>query len=895
MAMRHSRVCALCVFVLVLVSALDAGAQTVALQGQVRDAQGGVLPGATVAAETPALAAPAVVTTDASGRYRFLDLPSGTYTVVFSLDGFQTERREQIVVPAGRPETQDAELGIATLTERVEVVGLTPLLGAEIDRDLIPATVSVIGSNELRSRGSASFADALAERLGSVSLEGTTTNQFQPTLRFRGFTASPLLGLPQGIAVFQNGVRINEPFGDTVQFDLMPQFAVSQTQLSAGADPTYGLNALGGSLAVNLKNGFDFNGFGGELSGGSFERFSGTAEFGAHHGPWAFYVGATRFDEQGWRDHSPSEVTQAVADVGYRQGRLDAGVTVTYADTRLNGNGPAPVELLAADRTAVFTFPDTTENRLAFVQGRFDLAATENWSVQVTGYVRDLDRQTLNGDEAELAVCDDDSLPPGAPVNTLCLGAGDDDDDELTGGSLADDEGDGDDDGGPDEDPLVDANNPGRFITTDDAAGDGAINRTSTLATGYGATLQATGRGQVGGFEHVLIIGASADLADVDFSSNSEVGSLTDDRGVTGSSVFAGIFGRAPDDIFNTALDSENRTYGLYFSETLSLTERAHLTASGRFNHARVSIADRLGTSLDGRHSFSRFNPGIGLVYQASDGVTLFGRYSEANRAPTAAELSCADPAEPCRVPNAFVSDPPLEQAVARSVEGGLRGRWTRGAANVDWSASVYRTRINDDILFVASPELIGTGFFQNGGDTLRVGLDMDLRGQIDRVGWYLGYGLVEATFESVLALPGNAEVNDAATEEGFLMVAPGDRLAGIPRHSLKAGLGVGLTSAWDIALETISSSSRVFFGDEGNDQAPLDGFTMANFLSSYQVRDGVELFVRVDNLFDTDYVTFGVLAELELELSEVPNASDPRFVAPGAPRSGFAGVRVRF
>jgi iron complex outermembrane receptor protein len=868
------------VLAIVLAVPLSAGAQTVALDGRVTDTQGGLLPGVTVAAETPTLAAPAVVVTDIAGRYEFSELPPGTYIVVFSLDGFQTERREQVVLRAGRPGSVDAELGVARLTERVDVVGITPLLGAEIDRDLIPATVSVIGSNELRSRGTASLADALAERLGSVSIEGTTTNPFQPTLRFRGFTASPLLGLPQGIAVFQNGVRINEPFGDTVQFDLMPQFAVSQTQLSAGADPTYGLNALGGSLALNLKNGFDFTGFGGELSGGSFERYAATAEFGAHRGPWAYYVGATRFDEQGWRDHSPSGVTQAVADVGYRAGRIDAGVTLTYADTRMNGNGPAPVELLAADRTAVFTFPDTTENRLAFVQGRFDLAATDVWSVQVIGYVRDLDRQTLNGDEAALAVCDDDSLPPGAPANTLCLGAGDDDDDAL---------------GETGADPLVDAGNPGRFITSDDAAGDGAINRTSTLATGYGATLQASGRGRLGGLDHVLIMGVSADLANVDFSSTSEVGSLTDARGVTGSGLFSGIFGRAPDDIFSTALDSENRVFGLFFSETLSLNDRTHLTASGRFNHARVSIADRLGTSLDGRHRFSRFNPGIGLVFQAHDAVTLFGRYSESNRAPTAAELSCADPAEPCRVPNAFVSDPPLEQAVARSVEGGLRGRWTRGAANLDWSASVYRTRINDDILFVASPALIGTGFFQNAGDTLRVGLDVDVRGQIDRVGWYLGYGLVEATFESALALPGNPQVNDAATDEGFLVVSPGDRLAGIPRHSLKAGVGVGLTSAWNVALETISSSSRVFFGDEGNDQAPLDGFTMANLLSSYRVRDGVELFVRLDNLFDTDYETFGALAELELELDEVPNASDPRFLAPGAPRSGFAGVRVRF
>ena len=124
------------------------------------------------------------------------------------------------------------------------------------------------------------------------------------------------------IAVYQNGVRINEAFGDTVQFDLVPQFAIDRIQLSAGADPTYGLNALGGALALRLKNGFDNAGFRGELSGGSFGRLTATAQFGGDRGAWAFYLGATRFDETGWRVASPSEVTQAVADVGYRKEKL---------------------------------------------------------------------------------------------------------------------------------------------------------------------------------------------------------------------------------------------------------------------------------------------------------------------------------------------------------------------------------------------------------------------------------------------------------------------------------------------------------------------------------------------------------------------------------------------
>ena len=895
---RTRRLAATCA--LLVLGAAGAHAQTAQLEGRVTDAQGAAVAGATVTATAPGVA-PVAATTDAAGAYRFTALPAGSYALTVAMPGFRTERRAGLALAAGATLRVDVRLGLAPFAQQVDVVGVAPAPGGGVDRDRIPATLSVVTAAELEDRQAASLADALHERLGSVTLEGATTNLFQPTLRFRGFTASPLLGLPQGLAVYQNGVRLNEPFGDTVQFDLIPQFAIDRAQLSAGAEPTYGLNALGGALVLRLKNGFEHTGLRAELSGGSFGRYTAVAEWGAHRGPWAVYLGATRFEETGWRTASPSQVTQAVADVAYRDATIDAGVSFTWADSRLNGNGPAPVQLLDVDRDAVFTYPDTTENRLGFVQGRFDAAVSPTWSVQVTGYYRDLDRRTLNGDEAEFDACDDDLLPPGAPGGTLCFRADDDDadddddDDGHDGGG--DRDSDDDDDGDDDDDaaqPLVDART-GRFVTEDDTAGDAAFNRTTTRSQGYGATLQATAATELAGRENVFTLGVAADMADVGFTSTSEVGTLTPDRTVTGSGLLAGLYGEAPDDRFNTGLDTANRAIGLYFSDTLSLTERTHLTVSGRFNHARLALADRLGTSLDGEHAFSRFNVGAGAVHRFSEAVSLFGRYAESNRAPTAAELSCADPAEPCRVPNAFISDPPLAQAVARSVEGGLRGRAAAGSGwRVDWSLALYHTAIGDDILFVASPELIGTGYFQNAGDTRRIGLDAEIDGQVDRLGWYASYGLVDATFQSPLELPGDAEVNDAATAGGFVRVAPGDRLPGIPRHSFKAGLRYALSTSWDVMLETVAASGRVFVGDEGNDRSLLPGYGIANLRSVYRAGAHVELFARIDNLFDRRYATFGTLAELEVFLSEVPDASDPRFVGPGAPRSGFAGLRLR-
>ena len=883
---RPARARSVGVLLLALAAPPTVAAQTVALTGRVTDAQGEALRGATIAADAPALTAPVLAVSGDDGEY-VLALAPGRYTLTFTLDGFEP-RREEVRLAAGRPRVLDVTLAIGAFADRVDVVAVTPVPGAGIDRRRVPAAVSVIDGGDLAARGASSMADALHERLGSVTLEGATTNLFQPTLRFRGFTASPLLGLPQGIAVYQNGVRINEPFGDTVQFDLFPQFAVDRVQLSAGADPTYGLNALGGALALDLKNGFDNPGFRGEIAGGSFGRYTAGAEYGVNGGPWAFYAGASRFSETGWRAESPSEVTQAFADLAYRRGGTDAGLSITWADTSLTGNAAAPVELLAVDRTAVFTFPDRTENRLAFVQGRARADASDTWSLQVTGYYRGLDRRTLNGDEADFGVCDDDALPDGAPAQTLCFG-GDDDDDGDSGDDDGDD--DDDDDGGDlTATPLVDFVSR-QFITRLDAAGDAAYNRTTTLAAGYGATVQATANTTLGGRDNVFVTGVSADLAAVDFTTSSEVGTLTPERGVAGSGRLASLDGLGGDDLFNTAIDTGNRAVGLYAGNTLSAADRVHLTVSGRYNRAAVDIADRLGTSLDGAHVFARFNPAVGAVVETGGGASVFARYAESNRAPTAAELSCADPAEPCRVPNAFSSDPPLEQAVARSVEAGLRGRWSAGA----WSVSAYRTGIDDDILFIASPQLIGAGYFQNAGDTRRVGIDLEVNGRRARTSWYVGYGLLDATFQSPLALPGDDEVNDAATEAGAVAVEPGDRLPGIPRHSLKAGVRQAVTDAWDAAVETVAASDRVFVGDEGNDQVRLDGYGMVNLRSTYRLDRGLELFVRVENLFDARYATAGVLAELEVHLREAPDASDPRFIAPGQPRSAFAGVRVRF
>ena len=861
-------------------------AQTATVSGRVVDAQGIGVPGVAVAASPQASRRPVVAVSDQSGHYSLV-VDEGSYTVTFSLINFEQQRFANVEVAEGDFRVIDVTLAVARLSEQVTIVASTPLLGNSVAEDRLAARVLVLTSDEIGARGNVSLADSLHGRFGSVSLEGTTTNLFQPTLHFRGFVASPLVGLPQGIAVYQNGTRVNEPFGDTVQFDLLPQFAVERVELTAGASPAFGMNSLGGSLALQLKNGFNSTGFTGEFSGGSFGRYSATVEYGANNGPWALYVGANHLDEKGWRVASPSRVTQAFTDVAYREGRVDAGVSFTVADTRLTGNAPAPIELLAVDRNAVFTYPDTTENSLTFIQGRANVSLSSVWSVQTNAYFRGLERHTLNGDEADFEACENEDWSEDIPERTLCFAAGDDDDDE----GYSDDDEEEENGGGL---PLVDVQT-GRFITSFDAGGDGAFNRSVTVSDGVGVSVQAQALNTFGTRENRFSVGVSADLADVEFANNSEVGTLTTNRTIKGSGLFAGLYGEAPDDLFNTDIKTESLAAGIYFDELLSLSERTDLTVSGRYNWFRIDIVDRLGDSLNGTHTFSRFNPAIGISFRANDDVSLYGRYSESNRMPVAAELSCADPSQPCRVPNAFISDPPLEQVIARSTEAGVRGQWDGMLGSGNWSVTGYQTRISNDIMFVASLQLIGSGYFRNVAKTARSGFEAEMNGQAAQFGWYGSYSLVNATFVSPLVLPREAEVNNAATDEGLLAVQSGDRFPGIPRHSVRAGILQSITEAWEVALETSVSSSRIFVGDEGNDQIALNGYGILNVRSSYNFGGGVELFVRIDNVLDARYATAGVLAELEVYLHEVPDASDPRFLGPGAPRSGFAGIRVNF
>jgi outer membrane receptor protein involved in Fe transport len=404
------------------------------------------------------------------------------------------------------------------------------------------------------------------------------------------------------------------------------------------------------------------------------------------------------------------------------------------------------------------------------------------------------------------------------------------------------------------------------------------VNRTDTEQDGTGFALQADVTGDLAGRENRFTIGASHDDADVEFAASAELGALDETRQAVAGGVFVG-------EAF-TGLAASTANTGFYLSNMFSFGGRTALTVSGRYNRTHVVLEDLLEDDLDGDHTFQRFNPAVGLTV-GTDAFTFYAGYSEANRAPSPVELTCADEDDPCRLPNAFVADPPLEQVVAKTFEGGLRGRWNGGR----WHAGVFRTTNDDDILFISAGALTNEGFFDNVGETRRDGFEANFLGSAgERLTWSLDYTYLDATFRETFAV---ASPNHPEAVGGEIEVESGDRLPLIPSQLLKAGLRIAVTDALTLGVDVLNSSGAHFRGDEGNLLEEQGGYTVVNLRAEYRFGERASVFASIDNLLDEEYETFGVFGEADEVLGD--EFEEPFFVGPGAPLAAWIGVRVEF
>ncbi len=288
--------------------------------------------------------------------------------------------------------------------QEIVVIGTTPVPGMTVDVDKVPGNVQTLSEADLRQDGSSSLINALGTRLGSVNINDTLADPFQPDILYRGFEASPVLGTPQGLAVYQNGVRINEAFGDTVNWDLFPDIAIRRVDI-VSANPLFGLNALGGAVSVTMKNGFTSTGLDADFSGGSFNQRQGAAEYGVNNGVVGLYAAARLLDQDGWRFFSQDVVRQYYLDLSLHEGGASIDLSYTRADNRLFGQGAAPVQSLAIDTRNVFTGPQNNLNTLDFVTLNADLKLTDRLALQGVLYARNYRQSVANGDGSDFTAC----------------------------------------------------------------------------------------------------------------------------------------------------------------------------------------------------------------------------------------------------------------------------------------------------------------------------------------------------------------------------------------------------------------------------------------------------------------------------------------------------------
>jgi iron complex outermembrane receptor protein len=749
--------------------------------------------------------------------------------------------------------------------EKINVFGQTPL-SSNISTDAnVIGSAQIITTEDISRAQAMSLADHMRNQLVSVNISDVQNNPFQPDVQYRGFTASPLLGLPQGISVYLNGVRFNEPFGDTVNWDLIPLAALDSVALYSGSNPAFGQNTLGGALSLKTKNGFSYTDNEVDVLFGSFGQQQYSVQSGGNNGNWGYYFIANSYKEDGWRDFSQSELKQALASLSYKDDRNFVELTLAANDNEMTGNGAAPEELIAIEgREAVYTHPDRTNNDYKLISISSDSTINENLSVQANAYYRQNKINSLNGDDSDYEECDFGG-------ETLC--EEDEEDDSLTPVDFV---------GFAKGTPFSDITDT---IDPDDV--DGTLNDGATDNTSYGFTTQLIHVKSFDNFEQELVFGLGMDKADINFNSNTQFGILNndsadDDRSVSPTGIF--------DSESQVRLDVTTEQQYIFTSYSMAFEHGLTLNIAGRYNNSHIVMNDLIDDgegSLDGNHKFNSFNPAVGLNYQINNEFTAKLSYSQSSRVPSPAELSCADEDDPCKLPNGFVADPPLDQVVAKTVEASLQYNTDSVAA----IATVFSTETVDDIIFQQAGSTSSEGYFVNIDKVQRQGVELAYSVAFEDI--YIGtsYNYLKATFESPFV--SFSPVNPLGANR---QVTPGDVIPGQPQHQIKLHADWTINQQISVGTELIYASDAYYRGDEANENKKIPSYSFVNAYFSYQINSQLNLSAKVNNLFDREYETFGTYGEADEVLEDFyPDVEEPYFVGPSRPRSLSVSVNYKF
>ena len=734
------------------------------------------------------------------------------------------------------------------------VVATTPLGGGEIDVAKVPGAVWQTGAEDIQTYYDSTITQTLARQAPGVTVGNVSGNDFQPDVSYRGFDATPVTGKAEGLAVYQNGVRINEAYGDTVNWDLIAENAIDKMTIVAG-NPIFGLNALGGALSVTMKNGFTWQGLEIDGRGGSFGRAQGSFQYGKQAGDYSAYVAAEGIDDFGWRvnELGSSEIRRAYGDVGYKANGLEAHLNITAASNAFNAIATTPIEELQNDWGSVYTTPQHTENQLAMVALTGSYAQSNTLSFQGDVYFRSFNQQHVDGNLTNVTPCPPYSCLNGSPVHD-------------TLGQI-----------------IPDISQMGSIDL-------GETDRYWLQSRSLGGALQAVDTDKLYGHDNSLTIGASLDFGWTNFYGNNELGTIgyyNHSFPTFGSGYIIDEPGSflAPSQVQGTNLYA-----GLYALDAFSATDTLAITGGFRVNYAGIDLSSPTNALVTGFSPYSHINPVLGLTYKITPDISFFAGYAMSNRAPTPLELGCADPNHPCIIDNFLVSDPHLKQVVGQTLQAGFRGRQALGQfGDLQWSAGVFHTTLMNDIV----PQLsvaTGFGYYANVGTTLRQGAELGAQWRKDRWSAYASYTYIDAVYESTFYEM--SPFNPAADANGQILVTPGTPIAGIPKDTLKVGLNCSVTDNWTVGGDMVAASGQVIFGNENGAVPQIPGYVVFNAHTSYQLGKNFQVYGLIQNIFDRHYYTYGGLFDIHGLPNAAPYFTDPRTLGPAAPFAVYAGLR---
>ena len=507
---------------------------------------------------------------------------------------------------------------------------------------------------------------------------------------------------------------------------------------------------------------------------------------------------------------------------GWQRAKHDVSLTAAYANNSLTGNGLQEQQFLERDYASVYTKPDTTDNRSTFVNLTTRHTVTERVMFSGNAYYRDITTHTLNGDINEDAL-DQAIYQPGAAERAALAAAG------YTGVPAS----------------GADATNTpfpfwrciGNVLLNDEPAEkcNGLINRTRTGQHNAGGVGQLT-RARCDRRATAISSRWAAPTTGAASTSGSRPSSAISIPIAASPASMPSATAASPAATWTASptilasISMERSTPGASMRPTRSRSATRGTHALGTLQpdvdpQSRPHPAWRRSRLTRRRSRVRRFNPAAGVTYSPSRALNVYVGYSEGSRAATSIELGCADPEEPCKLPNAMAGDPPLDQVVTRTLEAGARGHH-RG---LSWNAGVFRAGNHDDILFVTS-EQTGFGYFRNFGETRRQGIELGASHRMERVTLGAGYTYLNATFESEETVNGESNsTNDAAEDgerglEGTIEIEPGDRMPFIPSHMLKVYGDIAITSRLSLNLNLVAASSSYARGNENNLHEPDGG-----------------------------------------------------------------------